>query len=439
MSVAHGQQHTILSLLNQLRPHWRTDRALPARIQSLLRGHRGFGSRDRRLYRELIYTTLRYLAWIEPWLERDPEQALQLVAWLAADLPATTHFRASLTADWPPCPRSTVEKAAIVNQRAPRPAHDAESADESRGAAALLPAWFHTHCPEVFEPPQLDALLSRAPLWLRLQTTDASEVTHEFERLGWRWEASGVLPTAMKVLDEVDITQTSAFQQGLVEVQDLGSQLLLESAGITAGERWLDACAGAGGKTLQLSALLGASGRIDAFDIRPSALEELAARAARAGIAIATDGPPRDGGRRPPASREDRFAPIRIVRAPTAAQYDGVLVDAPCSGSGTWRRAPHLKWTTRPGDVARASTQQQSLLEESSARVRPGGRLIYATCSLSQEENERVVTRFLDARADFVLDAPVRFSSGASPRVGLTLLPAQHDTDGFFVASLHRT
>lgn len=438
MSVAHGQQRTVLSLLNHLRPHWRSDRALPARIQSLLRANRSFGSRDRRLYRELIYTTLRYLPWIEPFLERDPEHALRRIAWLAAELPATAHFRASLLADWPACPPSTTAKAVILARNLHSTPALISSDGEAGAPAALLPDWFRAHCPAAFEPVQLDALLSRAPLWLRLQTAEVSEVTREFDQLGWRWERSRVLPSALQLLGEVDVTRTSSFQHGLVEVQDLGSQLLLESIGITAGEHWLDACAGAGGKTLQLSALLGAAGRIDAFDVRSGALDELAARADRAGIAVDAGNhaghPQRD---RPPA-RQTRFAPIRILHTRPDTSYDGVLVDAPCSGSGTWRRAPHLKWTTRPGDMANASRQQQSLLDVFSARVRSGGRLVYATCSLSQEENERVITRFLETHADFT---PASFVPpfGTAPRKpGLTILPAEHDTDGFFVASLRR-
>lgn len=438
MSVAHGQQRAVLSLLNQLRPHWRSDRALPARVQSLLRGNRSFGSRDRRLYRELIYTTLRYLPWIEPSLERDPEHAVSLVAWLAADLAATTHFRASLVGDWPACPRSTADKAAILAQFAASSSDTAGAADEVYAPSALLPEWFRAHCADAFEPAQLDTLLSRAPLWLRLQASEVAEVTREFDQLGWRWESSNILPGALKLLDEVDVTKTRAFQQGWVEVQDLGSQLLLGSAGIAAGERWLDACAGAGGKTLQLSALLGATGRIDAFDVRPTALEELATRAARAGIAVDAGAPPPRATRAQRAAAEGRFAPIRIVRAQPDTLYDGVLVDAPCSGSGTWRRAPHLKSTTRPGDIARASILQQSLLDQFSAHVRPGGRLVYATCSLSQEENQQVVARFLATHADFGFDTAAHASHSIILGQGFTLLPARHDTDGFFVAGLRR-
>ena len=121
-----------------------------------------------------------------------------------------------------------------------------------------------------------------------------------------------------------------------------------------------------------------------------------------------------------------------------AARYDGVLVDAPCSGSGTWRRSPHLKWTTGAGHVTQAAEKQLALLAQFGALVRPGGRLVYATCSLSRFENEEVVAAFLAAHGDFAPEAPAR-AFGATPRrVGLALLPAQHNTDGFYVASLRR-
>jgi len=385
MSVAGSQQRTFLDLLAQLRPHWRRDRNLPARIQALLARHRAFGSRDRRLYRELIYTTLRYLPWIEPALDRDPALAVQLVASLAADSPATANFRAAHATAAPPAGEKT----------------------------ELLPAWFRAHCPEAFAPDQLDALLSRAPLWLRLQTADPARVTAEFDRLGWRFETSPILPTALRLLDEVDVTKTDAYRHGLIEVQDLGSQLVLASAGIAPGGRWLDACAGAGGKTLQLAALLGPAGHIDAHDIRPTALAELATRAARAGL--------------------DNIA---ILPPSLTAAYDGILIDAPCSGTGTWRRAPHLKWTTTEADIAAAAATQLSLLAAFTPLVRPGGRLIYATCSLSHRENEDVLAAFLRAHRAFAAEPPARDFGAPLRGGGLTLLPALHNTDGFFVAAL---
>lgn len=407
MSIAANQQRTLLALLATLRPHWRADRNLPARIQKLITSNRAFGSRDRRLYRELIYTTLRYLPWIEPSLDSSPDLATRLIAWLAVDSAATAKFRAAFVSDWPAPPASVAEKSAFIARQlafAPPP-------------PVPLPDWFREHCAAAFESPDVDVLLTRAPLWLRLQTSNTSIVTDEFTRLNWRYEFSPVLPTALQLLDEVDVTKTSAYSNGLVEVQDLGSQLLLESAALPPGGRWLDACAGAGGKTLQLARLLGPAAEIHAHDIRPAALAELSARAQRA-----------------------RLENIRILRSTPADTdlYDGVLVDAPCSGSGTWRRAPHLKWTTAPADITRAAALQQQLLTRFAAHVRPGGLLLYATCSLSRVENESVVSAFLSAHPAFsLLPSPHPFAATPTPH-GLTFLPALHNTDGFFIAHLRR-
>lgn len=416
MSVAGSQQRTLLQLLAQLQPHWHRDRNLPARIHLLLARNRAFGSRDRRLYRELIYTTLRFLPWIEPDLSDNPESAVKTIAWLAADLPATVRFRAALVADWPACPADVAQKAEVLRNSRTRP-KDAASAGATRdfNPEILLPAWFRAHCPGAFSPAELNVLHARAPLWLRLQAPDVAPIAEEFAQLGWKWEIADALPSAIKLLDEVDVTKTKAFENGLIEVQDLGSQLLLESVGITPGQRWLDACAGAGGKTLQLARLLGAAGHVDAADIRPAALQELSLRAKRA-----------------------RSSNITVLSAAPSGTYDGVLVDAPCSGSGTWRRAPHLKWTTSEPDIIDAARLQSSLLAQFSERVAPGGRLIYATCSLSQRENEDVVRPFLLQHPTFeseLIPAP----HGAESRGGgLTFLPSLHNTDGFFVAAFRR-
>jgi 16S rRNA (cytosine967-C5)-methyltransferase len=401
MSVPGNQQRTFLELLGRLRPHWRRDPALPARVQALLAAHREFGSRDRRLYRELIYTTLRYLPWVEPLLETDPAAAVGLVAFHAAETKATHAFRAAIAGEPPPAADRTT----------------------------LLPAWFQAHCPELFFPPELDAQLRRAPLWLRLQTNALGEaaVTAEFATRGWPLRSTAALAGALEVLAEADVTRSDSYQQGLIEVQDLGSQMLLPAAGIAPGGRWLDACAGAGGKTLQLARLLGAGGQIDACDIRPAALAELERRVARARSGAA------------PAARDEGWAPISVRHAlPPPAEYDGVLVDAPCSGSGTWRRAPHLKWVTTAADITRAAATQRRLLEQFSHQVKPGGVLIYATCSLSREENEAVVAHFLGARADFQ-PQPLAARFGFAERGnGLTIMPSRHNTDGFFVAALRR-
>lgn len=385
MSIAHSQRLTFLRLLAALRPHWRSDIALPARIQTALRAERGIGSRDRRLYRELLFTTLRHL----PWLEHcDDDTLVARVATLAADTRATHGFRETFA-----------------------------QADALAGLdrTALLPDWFRAECPEAFEPTQLDALLTRAPLWLRLQTDKPDAVFADWTARQWQWQPSAVLQDAVQLIDEVDVTQTEPYERGQIEVQDLGSQLLLAAVAPVPGGRWLDACAGAGGKTLQLARLLGATGRIVAHDIRPAALAELQARARRAGVA----------------------SQIETSTAPSG-QFDGVLVDAPCSGSGTWRRAPHLKWVTTPATIARAAATQRALLDKFARHVRPGGQLVYATCSLCRQENEANVAHFLEAHPEFA-PAPFEQTSGLTPQpLGLTIWPAAHNTDGFFVAHLRR-
>ena len=404
MSVVANQQRTFLRLALALRPHWRRDPALPARIQTLL-ADRAFGSRDRRLYRELLYTALRILPWFEERLDADPEGAVRLVAHRAAELPATAAFRAAWAGVTP------------------------DANDERR----LLPAWFEAHAPELFSPPELTVQLQRAPLWLRV-AREPDALANEFSGLGWSWTPSPRLPTAWRLAGEVDVTRTEGWAAGRCEVQDLGSQLLLETIGIGPGGHWLDACAGAGGKTLQLASLLGRAGRVDAHDIRPAALAELAARAARAGYAC------RDAaGRATPGDPGTDAATIRILSQTSQETYDGVLVDAPCSGSGTWRRAPHLKWVTTPERIAQAAALQGRLLAQAAERVRPGGRLVYATCSLSRQENEEVATRFLAAHPGFRPASFVR-SFEAEPRgPGLLVWPGRHDTDGFYVASFQRT
>jgi 16S rRNA (cytosine967-C5)-methyltransferase len=292
--------------------------------------------------------------------------------------------------DWPAPPPTVAEKAVHLGEIARAP---------------LLPEWFRAHCPAVFAQPELDALHTRAPLWLRLQTDSPQEVFAEFSARSWMWRAASALPQAVELLSEADVTTTQVFARGLVEIQDLGSQLILASVAPRIGERWLDVCAGAGGKTLQLARLLGSSGHVTAHDVRPAALAELRTRAARAGLRNVS------------------------VNAAPAGEFDGVLVDAPCSGSGTWRRAPHLKWSTTEADIHAAAARQREILALHAPRVRPGGLLVYATCSLSRAENEDVAAAFLAAHPHF---------SAAPASPAHTIFPSVHNTDGFFVTAFRR-
>ena len=421
MSRAENQLRNFDTLWGAISPRVGSDCNLPARIQRLLAGERRFGSSDRRLYRELIYTALRYFPWIQG--ESARSSAIpHLALWLAPDTPATLPLKRAVHGAHPPCPPSVAGRAAILG----------------RQPAALLPSWFRAHCPAAFEPPNIDVLHTRAPLWLRLQTGEPAPVFDEFAARGWSWRrpeknGTGCQPPPAGAIELVapgdpDLTQTDAYRRGLVEIQDLGSQLILPTALSALGAPafqpsgfFLDACAGAGGKTLQLAGLLGPGAQIDATDPRPGALAELAARAARAGIKNIRILPSS------PAPALAPAGPKSAIRNPKS-QYDAVVVDAPCSGSGTWRRNPHLKYTTREAGIAGAAQLQLEILARHAPLVRSGGLLIYATCSISRVENEEVAAAFLAAPAggDFALARQA------------TILPATHNTDGYFVAAFRR-
>lgn len=406
MSIADSQKHTFLRLIAPLRPSLRTEPSVPSRFENILRVEKGLGSRDRRLYRELFYTLLRCL----PWLEAADDEALASgLAFLCAESPATRPFKQSF-AD--------------------------ESGFRGRDRAELLPPWLREECPEAFDPARLDLLLSRAPLWLRIAPGRGESLPAELAAEGIVFSFSKLLSSALRIEGEKNLTQNEAFLRGDFEVQDISSQLVLESCPITQGGRWLDACAGAGGKTLQLAAMLGSSGRIDAQDPRTEALRELALRARRAGLQVEDR-----KNIAPTLSRTLRSSsPCAVIalRPGPGAPYDGVLVDAPCSGSGTWRRSPQLKWSTGPRDVARSAALQSELLERHCTDVAPGGLLVYSTCSLCRSENEAVANAFLLKHKDFE-QASLVARPGLVPQGGfLRLWPWLGDGDGLFVACLRR-
>ncbi len=421
--IAHAQAQTFLHLLHELRPHFHSDRNLPARIQQRLARERKFGSRDRRLYRELLYTSVRYLPWIDAALASAPDQVAATVVWLAGQAPNLDALRAIFLENWPQRPPETLAAAALLTQHLNLPTP----------LAPPFPSWFEQHAPLVYNSPECEALLARAPVWLRLQTADTSALEAELAAKSLvPLSASTIHPElknirAFKLTTDSDLTAFSSYQNGHFEIQDLASQLLLPAAlPAQPSGHWLDACAGAGGKTLQLAQLLGRAGQIDAYDPRPAALRELSFRAARA-----------------------RLTNIRTLPQPppTTALYDGVLIDAPCSGSGTWRRAPHLKWNTTEADLHTHAKLQLEILSRYAAHVQPGGQLIYATCSLSSVENENVIAAFLATHPDFApaplintfgYTTPLPLYSPSTNTHQLTLWPSRFDTDAFFVASLRR-
>jgi 16S rRNA (cytosine967-C5)-methyltransferase len=224
------------------------------------------------------------------------------------------------------------------------------------------------------------------------------------------------------------LSRLEAFTNGWFEVQDEGSQLLCSLLAPRRGEMVVDFCAGAGGKTLALGAMMRSSGRLYAFDVAERRLTKLKPRLAKSGLSnvhpVLLD------------SEHD----VKIKRL--AGKIDRVLVDAPCSGLGTLRRNPDLKWRQTPDAVAELVPKQTSILASAARLVKRGGRLVYATCSLLEAENEAVVAQFLDTHPDFVLRSAREVL--AEQRIALdtgdylSLWPHRHATDGFFAAVLER-
>jgi 16S rRNA (cytosine967-C5)-methyltransferase len=403
-NIAANQQRLFLEFFAQLRPHLRRDSGLPRRLKEIFSRNRSLGSRDRKLYRELVFTAVRFLPWVESYFDRDPTTAARITAWLAPELKPTALYRAALCSDWPEVPATLREKASILEILLGRPF----------APEALLPAWFREHCAAAFESPHLDSINSRAGVWVRLQCIDRDMVLNEFRGQNWPFEISAEFPDAVRLPPNAEVANTDAYRRGFVEIQDLGSQLVLAHATVPPGGRWLDACAGAGGKTLQLARLLGDNGHVDATDIRLEILEELRDRAQRA-----------------------RLDNISIVKQATGT-YDGVLVDAPCSGSGTWRRQPHLKWYVQPETIGQFTQLQLQILTANAPHVRPGGVLLYATCSLSHHENHGVAAAFLASHPDFSAEAPPSSHGGIFDGIGTALLPGTLNTDGFYAAAFRK-
>ena len=333
---------------------------------------------------------------------------------------------------------------------APEPLSDAERArlegasldDAPAHVAGDFPEWLAPSLERVFgeeTAAEAGALARRAPLDLRVNTLKASRelVAAELAHLGPAPTPHS--PWGLRVMHgpgerAPSVQSDPAFLKGLVEIQDEGSQVAALLAGAKAGEQVLDLCAGGGGKTLALAAATDNRGQIYATDSDQRRLAPIHARLERAGV--------RNVQVRTPRGRTDAVGDLD-------GKIDLVLVDAPCTGTGTWRRNPDSKWRVRPGSLAARQNEQAAVLDRAADLVRPGGRIAYITCSILPEENDEAVAGLLERRPGFAaLDGhgtlvsaglatmadAVRFTS-----FGLQMSPLRTGTDGFYVALIRRT
>jgi len=308
------------------------------------------------------------------------------------------------------------------------------------------PDWLDPHFERAFGASREEegaALAARAPVDLRVNTlkTTVERALRALEPLGAA--PAPVLANALRLpaphptARAAPVEAAPAFQKGWFEVQDLGSQIAAAAAGEIKGKQVLDYCAGGGGKTLALAAGMANTGQLYAYDADARRLSEAVKRAARAAV---------------------RNLQVRSPLKPGAlsdleARMDVVFVDAPCTGSGTWRRHPDAKWRLRPAQLARRVEEQNAVLAEAARYVRPGGRLAYVTCSAFAEEDEDRVGAFLAAHPGFAAtpaiaqvvgsglasDAGLEQLAGRQSREGfIRITPHSFGADGFFIAVLER-
>lgn len=295
-----------------------------------------------------------------------------------------------------------------------------------------IPDWIMPHLEADFGDrleEEMAALLGQPTLDLRVNLLKATrvEAIRALRREGFEPAETALSPWGLRLEGRQPITASEAFRNGLVEIQDEGSQLIAAAVDARPGQRLLDYCAGAAGKTLALAMTMENRGQVTACDVSRSRLEGAVKRLRRAGVHNVT---------RHLLVAGDKWAKRREGR------FDTVLVDAPCSGTGTWRRNPDARLRLSQQDIDELLPKQAHIMDIAARLVRPGGRFVYATCSLLSVENRQQVEKFLERHPDYALIAPEERSELLPQKLRhescFALTPHSDGTDGFFIAVLQR-
>lgn len=408
-------------------------------VANYFRRHRFAGAKDRAAISQHIYAVLRQRAALDWWIEREgrglPRDARRrlLAALVLIEGWSPRAIDEACDGDrFRPALLAPMEKRLLEAL----PPEKIEHKDMPPDVRGNYPAWLHPHLEAVFGrglQREMAALCGTAALDLRinrLKVEDREKARAALAREGVEAARTPLSPLGLRLFERVPLGTLETFRNGAVEVQDEGSQLAALLADARPGMRVVDFCAGAGGKTLALAASMENRGHLVACDIAEKRLERATERLRRAGASIVQ--------RVPLTSARDKWVKRH------AQGFDRVFVDAPCTGTGTWRRNPDAKWRLGPEDLAELTALQAEILDSAQRLVKPGGRLVYVTCSLLAEENEQQVAHFLARHPAFTLlpVGPVwRAVIGTeAPAEGemLRLTPARHGTDGFFVALIER-
>lgn len=374
-------------------------------LARLFRDHREWGSRDRRFISAVVFSYFRWRGWLDG-LE------LPLAAGLAYSLDATEPNDAHAALNGQELPLwgqlNVGEKMVDVDRFTHQP----------HAVTMLVPEWL----PWMFKYDDTLRLISsfqqRPPTWIRAMRGHEEKVFAALTETGVPVRRDERIASASACDGNVNLIEVRRGIGNIFEVQDIASQAVGLLCEPKPGQRWLDLCAGAGGKTLHLADLMGDEGEVIATDLRDSALDELEERTKRAGLKS-----------------------IRAIRpgGEINGLFDGVLVDAPCSGIGTWSRNPDMRWRTDKTVVADKAKLQGELLLRAADFVKPLGDLVYAVCTITPDETTEVVKTFLAARTDFAaLDIASPLTPAAKPAASVRMMPDDGPGDGMFVARLRR-
>ena len=397
----------------------RLDQPADTVVSAFFRENRELGSRERHALAETTYAVLRRrLLWqnLAQSGKGPMERRLVLLAW--AGEPRTLEAGAEPgELDWLEASRR-IDRASL----APKLRHN-------------LPDWIADALQAQLEPAEFEALaqslLESAPLDLRVNTLVAKRETVLAELQEHGAAATPYSPWGIRLKGKPSLNQWPQFKSGAIEVQDEGSQLLALLVDAKRGEMVADFCAGAGGKTLALGAAMRNTGRLYAFDVSGHRLDALRPRLARSGLSNVY----------PIQISHERDERVKRL----SGKLDRVLVDAPCSGLGTLRRNPDMKWRQSPQAVAELVPRQEAILASAARLLKPGGRLVYATCSLLEAENEGVAAAFDASQKGFERLDAAELLAGQVPQASelvragsLRLWPHRHQCDGFFAAVWQR-
>ena len=420
----------VIELLEELDALWLQGRRIPADVV-MARYHRKrrfIGSKDRGEISRQVYGVLRHEAQLAWWLEkagydRSP-RGMSLGGLVFLDSLSLSELGGLFDGDvYCPIPLSTKERDWVRSNVGQPLLH----ADMPESIELNYPDWMQPALRDLFGDQLAEAMVAlnaEATVDLRVNTLKATRqqvmatLSHqEMKPVPTPFAAEGV-----RLKKRGALIAMQAYRDGWFEIQDEGSQLVAHLVRAQPGEIGIDFCAGAGGKTLALSAHMKNRGRILAWDIAAARLKQMTPRLARAGVSNVQT--------RLLKSEWDSSLVKHAVSA------DWVLLDVPCSGTGMWRRSPDLKRRTSPQDLEKVAEQQRQIADSAARLVKPGGRLVYATCSILRQENEDQVDRFLAVHPEFTVQPANLPTAKDKSAAYLRLFPHQHKTDGFFGAVL---